>query len=53
MVDMEVVVGRHGVSHMRGTDANANASTPTKRAWMPLDNATHTPKGVCDRKAKG
>ena len=27
-----VVDGRHGVYHMRGTDVNTNASTPTKRA---------------------
>ena len=27
-----VVDGRHGLPNMRGTDANANASTPTKRA---------------------
>ena len=27
-----VVDGRHGVSYMRSTDANTNASTVTKRA---------------------
>ena len=38
---------------MRGTDANANASTPTKRAWMPLDNATHIKKGCVIEKQRG